>query len=355
MEFVENAWYVAGWSSEFDDELRRVTVLDRHVLMYRCSDGTVAALEDRCPHRHLPLSHGKRIGDDVQCGYHGMTFDCSGQCVRIPGQDNVPRAAYVERFPVCEQHDIVWIWMGNPDLAVSTPVFDLPEFSDPSWHAHQGEALHLKSHYINVAENLVDPAHVSFVHPTTLGNAASENVPVHVSTGGDPIVAWRWIRDAEPIGFFKNVGGFSANVDRWHYYYLHLPCTAVIDFGSADAALSLAEDERDKGVRILALHFITPVSEQYSIDRWMHLRNTALDDDEVSASMDAMFKVAFAEDKAILEAIQEEENRPSRRRPIRLAIDKGSTVYRKRIRDLVEAERIESMGEPVAPSYVHHD
>ena len=111
----------------------------------------------------------------------------------------------------------------------------MPEFQDDGWHAHQGEALHLNSNYLNVAENLVDPAHVSFVHPTTL-------------------------------------------------------------------------------------------------------RNTAVGDEAASQQMDAMFKVAFAEDKAILEAIQEEENRPQNRDPVRLLIDKGSTVYRKRIQDLIEAE-----------------
>jgi len=193
------------------------------------------------------------------------------------------------------------------------------------------------------------------VHPTTLGNAASENVPVHVSTSGDVILAWRWIRDNEPIGFFKEFGGFSGNVDRWHYYHLHMPCTAVIDFGSADASRQLPEDERDKGVRIFALHFITPVGPDYSIDRWMHLRNTAVGDEAASAKMDAMFKVAFAEDKEILEAIQAEEKRPQKRRPIRIAIDKGPNVYRKRIRDLIEAERTQDLGEPVDPSFVHHD
>ena len=355
MDYVKNAWYVAGWASEFGDDLRAVTILEENLVMFRNSKGVVVALEDRCPHRLLPLSKGKRIGDDIQCGYHGMTFNCEGKCVRVPGQDNLPPSAYVEAFPVHERHDIVWVWMGDPDEANVDDIFDMAEFTDPAWHAHQGEALHLKSHYLNVAENLVDPAHVSFVHPTTLGNAASENVPVHVSTKGNPITAWRWIRDAEPIGFFKKFGGFSGNVDRWHYYYLHLPCTAVIDFGSTDAAARLPEDERDKGVRIFALHFITPVNAGYSIDRWMHLRNTAVGDEAASAQMDAMFKTAFAEDKEVLEAIQREEERPQKRRPIRIAIDKAPNVYRKRIRELVEAERVEDLGVPVAPTYVHHD
>jgi vanillate O-demethylase monooxygenase subunit len=105
------------------------------------------------------------------------------------------------------------------------------------------------------------------------------------------------------VGFFKNFGGFAGNVDRWHYYHLHLPSTAVIDFGSADAALDLAEDDRDQGVRIFALHFVTPVTEDLTVDHWMHLRNTAVGDEAASEQMDAMFRVAFAEDKAILEAV----------------------------------------------------
>ena len=43
-QFVRNAWYVAAWSTEIDEELRRFTLLDDHVVMFRKSDGTVAAL-----------------------------------------------------------------------------------------------------------------------------------------------------------------------------------------------------------------------------------------------------------------------------------------------------------------------
>lgn len=355
MSFIRNAWYVAGWSRDFGEELRALTIVDQRLVMFRTSSGDVVALEDRCPHRLLPLSKGKRIGDTIQCGYHGMTFDGAGKCVRVPGQDNLPASAYVEAYRVEERHGIVWIWMGDPAQADPDDIFDMPEFSDPNWYAHHGDALHINAHYLNVAENLVDPAHVSFVHPTTLGSAASENVPVHVSTAGDVITAWRWIRDAPPIGFFQKFGGFEGHVDRWHYYHLHLPSTAVIDFGSVDAALNLPEEDRDQGVRIFALHFVTPVDENHTIDHWMHLRNRAQGDDEASSQMDAMFRVAFAEDVAVLEAVHAEEQRPQKRKPIRIAIDKGPNVYRKRIRDLIEAEATDYLGDPERPTFVQHD
>jgi vanillate O-demethylase monooxygenase subunit len=339
MDYVRNAWYVAGWASEFGDDLCRVTILEENLVMYRTSAGTVVAMEDRCPHRFLPLSRGKRIGDDIQCGYHGMTFDCRGECVRVPGQDGIPAQAYVETFAVHEKHQIVWVWMGDREKADIDAVFDMPEFDDPTWHAHQGGQLHLKSNYLNVAENLVDPAHVSFVHPTTLGSAAGEEVPVQISIKGEPIVAWRWIRNAPAVGFFQEYGGFSGNVDRWHYYYLYMPCTAVIDFGSAATEDKLDEQARDQGVRIFAFHFMTPVNAHYTIDRWMHLRNRAIDDEAVSRKMDDMFTVAFAEDKIILEAVQEEENRPAKRPAVRIGIDKGPNAYRKRIDRLIAHER----------------
>lgn len=355
MSFVRNAWYVAGWSAEFQGGLSPIEITAQRMVFFRNAAGKLKALEDRCPHRLLPLSKGKLVGETVQCGYHGMTFNGEGACVRVPGQDNTPASAQVRTFPVVERHGVVWVWMGSADLADEADIFDIPEFTSPDWHPHHGGHLHIKAHYLNVAENLVDPAHVSFVHPTTLGNAASEDVPVHVSTSGTAIRAWRWIRDSEPIGFFQKFGGFDGNVDRWHYYDLHLPSTAVIDFGSIDTKANCPEDERNKGVRIFAIHFVTPVDENNTVDHWMHLRNTALGDDAASDQMDTMFQVAFNEDKVILEAIHEEEQRPQSRRPIRIAIDKGPNVYRKRIRDLMEAESIEDLGEPVAPVYVDHD
>ena len=83
MEFVRNAWYVAGWSSEFYNGLISVSILDEKIVMFRNSKGKVIALKDCCPHRFLPLSMGKLIGDDIQCGYHGITYNCDGDCPNL--------------------------------------------------------------------------------------------------------------------------------------------------------------------------------------------------------------------------------------------------------------------------------
>jgi len=338
MAFVRNAWYVAGWSYEFGNNLSAIKILDENIVFYRTSKGQVIAMKDSCPHRFLPLSMGKLIGDDIQCGYHGITYNCEGQCVRIPGQKKIQKTLNVQTYPVHEQHDIVWIWMGENSLAETSEIFDMPQFSQSEWEINHGEALHLNSNYLNVAENLVDPAHVSFVHPTTLGSSDSEDVPVEFKTEGDLIIAWRWIRNSPPIGFFKEFPGYKTNVDRWHYYYLHLPSIAVIDFGSIDSKEQIEENQRHLGTQLFALHFLTPVSSNQTIDRWMHLRNVAVGDENASEKINSMFKVAFAEDKKILEAIQDQTDHQQIQSPIHIAIDKGSIAYRRRIEELIKSE-----------------
>lgn len=338
MNFVRNAWYVAGWASEFDRQLRQVRILSEDLVMFRSSTGGVTALQDRCPHKSLPLSQGRLIDDEIECGYHGSVFGLDGKCTRIPGQPRVPPTDCVRAYPVHERHDVVWIWMGDPEGANIDNVFDLPQMGDLAWDNHQGDALYLKSNYLNVAENLIDPAHVTFVHPTTLGSTDHADIPVQCHVTGDPIYTWRWIRDAPPNPFFQKYGNFNENVDRWQYLYLYLPSTAVIDFGSADAIRGSGEDRRHEGIRMFALHFLTPVTANETIDRWMHIRNTHVGDDAVAHTVDTMFRTAFAEDKIVLEAIQREEEKPEAVSTLQLAIDRGPIAYRARIKQLAESK-----------------
>lgn len=68
-------------------------------MLYRRSDGQVAALEDACWHRLVPLSLGKLKGDDVQCGYHGIEFNSEGRCTFMPAQKTINPSACVRAFP----------------------------------------------------------------------------------------------------------------------------------------------------------------------------------------------------------------------------------------------------------------
>jgi len=341
--FVRNAWYPAAWSRDLGRSLAARTVLGEPVVLFRREDGTVAALRDVCPHRHLPLSMGRLKADAIECGYHGLTFDCTGACVRVPGQETIPASAKVAAFPIVERLGLAWIWMGDPAKADPAMVIDVPEYHDPAWTVGEGDALEIGCHYLHLCDNLCDPSHVSFVHTSTLGNAQSEDVPVTTEAHDERIVVSRWIMDAPPIPVFARLGVFEGMVDRWHYYHLHAPSTAIIDFGTAEAgAIDPETGDRSRGYQVFACHFMTPVDETTVVDHWLHIRNFNTGDAAMTEGMSDQLRLAFDEDKAILEAIQRVEGRGDHaaggRRPVRLAIDAAAQRFHRIIDRRIAAE-----------------
>jgi phenylpropionate dioxygenase-like ring-hydroxylating dioxygenase large terminal subunit len=330
-----NAWYPLTWSRNVTRKLASYRVLGTDLVVYRTEAGDAVCLDDVCPHRLAPLSMGKLKGDAVECGYHGMTFGIDGRCIRIPGQKVIPANAKVPCYPLHEKMGLLWIWPGDPDIADPSLIYHLPQYNAPGWHAAHGDALRIDTNYLNLADNLCDPAHVSFVHLSTLGNSASEEIPVEHRFEERGVLVWRWIKDAAPIPLFAKYGNFRGNVDRWHYYDYAAPCSAVIDFGSADAGALADPDDRDKGLRIFACHFITPVDDHVCIDHWLHVRNFALDDADVDQRLHADFRIAFNEDKEILERIETvERSRPDVKR-IRLGIDAAPQRMRRIVERMV--------------------
>jgi vanillate O-demethylase monooxygenase subunit len=334
-----NVWYPLTWSRNVTRALSRHRVLGVDLVVYRSEAGAPVALEDACPHRMAPLSIGKLKGDAIQCGYHGMTFGPDGRCVRIPGQTQIPPNARVPSYPVRDKMGLVWIWPGDPELADPSLIFDLPQYHEPNWRAAEGDALRIGTNYLNLADNLCDPAHVSFVHLSTLGNAASEEIPVEYTFDDRSVLVWRWIRNAPPIPLFAKYGNFRGHVDRWHYYHYAAPCIAVIDFGSADAGAIVDPADRDAGMRIFACHFITPVDDHVCIDHWLHVRNFELQDAELDYRLHQDFRVAFNEDKDILERIEKVAQARPNAKSVRIAIDAAPQRMRRIVEQIAASER----------------
>jgi len=336
-EYVLNTWYPIAWSRDITNSLTTRRIVERDLVLYRNSTGKVVAQIDMCPHRMLPLSKGRIKGDAIECGYHGLQFDCSGACIRVPGQRTVPPTAKVETFPTHENMGLVWIWMGDPAKADTALVYDLPQYHDSSWSAVEGDALEIGCFYLNLVDNLCDPAHVNFVHLTTLGSPAGEEVPVALEPTKTGQVTWRWINDSPAIPLFQKFGNFKGNVDRWHYYHYHAPSIAVIDFGSAPTGTGAPEGNREDCIQIYACHFMTPVDENTTIDHWLHVKNFHTDA-ATNAALSAEFRSAFSEDKVILEAIHATERKNPDFVPVRLAIDASPIRMRKIVQQMIAAE-----------------
>ena len=167
--YLRNTWYVAAWDSEIDRTPRQIKVLGEKIVVFRTEAGDPVALIDACPHRKLPLSRGRIKGDHIECGYHGLTFDCSGSCVRIPGQEHIPAATNIHSYPVESRYGLVWIWMGDPALADTDTIFKIEQFGNPDWGINKGAAMAFPCNYLYVTDNLLDPSHVAWVHQLVQG------------------------------------------------------------------------------------------------------------------------------------------------------------------------------------------
>lgn len=168
--FLHNSWYVAAWAHELGDRPLARTILGEPIVLFRTASGAVGALRDRCPHRHLPLSMGKIVGEDIECGYHGMQFGVGGRCRAIPSQSLVPPSARVRAYPLREKYGWVWIWMGEADAADEALIPDFSKLTDPAFAA-VGKTNHVRASYRLLIDNLLDLSHVGFVHTSTIGNA----------------------------------------------------------------------------------------------------------------------------------------------------------------------------------------
>ncbi len=342
MAFVRNAWYVAAWDRELElDALLPRTVLGENMILFRDVDGVLGALLDRCPHRSLPLSKGRLKQGVVECGYHGLTFDRTGRCVRAPTQGRVPENARVRSFPVAERMGMIWVWMGDPALADPAAIFDLPQYHDPQWGVAHGDALHIGCGYLILSDNLCDPTHVNYVHPTTLGDPEIPDAPLTYERHDWGVATTRWTLDSKPIGLLKAVGDFTdeTRIDRWQFYNMHLPTTAIIDFGGAMAGTGAQDGGGTGRIQLFSCHFLTPVTDDHTVDYWLHVRNFAARDAAVGEGISKQFRIAFAEDKVVLEAIQIEEHKAhGTRGRVGLELDAPAGLFRRMIKNKIRDE-----------------
>lgn len=326
---VRNAWYVADWSEAFGQSLSPVRILGDAIVIYRKADGGAVALEDACPHRKLPLSRGRLKGDVIECGYHGLTFDCSGKCVRAPTQESmIPKGAEVRSYPVIDRWNLLWIWMGDPDRANADEIVNIENFDNPAWGKTAGGALEIACNYLYVMDNLLDPSHVAWVHQSSFAGAGTENEPLKMDRLEDGIVVWRWTYDRPPPPYYAGLLKFEGNCDRKQHYECRLPSIAInksiftpCGTGGPDKELP------DQAFVNISYNFMTPVDGDNTRYFWFQHRNTEPDNEEISRYMFDGAKMAFEEDRDVLTLVH--NGMTHRKTPnIDLRLDTGAVQFR---------------------------
>ncbi len=343
-EYLENAWYVAARSVDLSAELQSIRLLGDDLVFYRDSADAVVALEDACPHRKLPLSMGKLDGDIVQCGYHGLCFDQAGRCVRAPTQDKIPGNAWVRSYPVVEKYNLIWVWMGDPARASADDIVEVPDYGDPGWDLTDGGVLECRCHYLLLLDNLLDPSHVAWVHRTSFASDGTEDVSLVIEDTATGVLVSRWIYDIEPPPYYAKMLPFSGRVDRQQYYEAVFPSLAINKSTYARAGQGGDADKLPADAyRMRSYHFITPIDAHTTRYHWFQHYNTGVGDAAVRTFLNHGARMAFEEDRVVLEAVDAGMRAP-RRPSLDLQLDIGARKFRKKLAAMIRAEKDAAQG-----------
>lgn len=346
--FLRDYWYVAAWSDEVGRALLSRRILGEDIVLYRKADGGVVALADRCAHRHLPLSQGVLDGDILQCGYHGLAYDSSGTCVRIPGQD-APSNYCVKAYPVVERHQFIMVWMGDAAAPDYGRLISFERMLHPAW-ATTKVRLHIRANYLLVVDNLMDLSHVAYVHHSTIGNAAvAEEADVVFSRSGTTVRAARNMCGVPAARTYAEFGPHKGIFDRWQISEFYPPSYFFINNGSGrcgwepDGGGDRLMTQGEWGFQVF--HGITPESETTTHQFWGLAHENAAVPPEGRAEFYRQAHLVVMEDLAVYEAQQislDSDLQGASAENVRSAAvinaDRGLLHARKIIRDLKEAE-----------------
>ncbi len=338
--FIRNCWYVIAWDHEIEaDALFTRTVLGEPILLYRTADNTIVALEDRCCHRLAPLSKGRKEGDCVRCGYHGLKFDAQGRCIEIPGLDTVPPKAKVRTYPIAQKNHWVFVWMGDSAKADTALLPDTYSNDHPEHHYKPGY-MHYDTPYLLICDNLLDFSHLSYVHEKTLGGTAAI-AQAHATIEPVPrgIRVTRRVPNVPPPPYYHRIRDMApGNVDRWFVYDFVLPGTLLMHSGGRPTGD--ADGDMRRAVQLHSCQTLTPESETSTHYFFQQSPRSATPTDP--AVIEGIYQSlvgAFNEDRDMITAQHRSIALDPARPMLPLAMDAALTQFRRLVTLAVEAER----------------
>ena len=142
-------------------EAKPLRIMSEDFAIYRGDGGEVHIVDAHCPHRFALMHLGWVEGDAIRCVYHGWKFDCAGQCVEQPAEEEgFARKVKIRSVPAREYVGLVYAYFGEgePPAFPPYPVRETPGVLDV-WNVER-----LPCNYLQSYENSMDEVHVAFTH-----------------------------------------------------------------------------------------------------------------------------------------------------------------------------------------------
>jgi 5,5'-dehydrodivanillate O-demethylase len=138
-----------------------IRVMGEDFALYRGQSGAAQVIAYRCPHRGAQMHLGWVEGDDIRCVYHGWKFDCAGQCLEQPAEEEgFARKVRIAAYPTREHLGLVYAYLGD-GVPPPFPPYPMPE--EDGLIENQEPPL-VPCNYLQCFENSMDEVHVAFVH-----------------------------------------------------------------------------------------------------------------------------------------------------------------------------------------------
>ena len=342
--FVRNCWYVAAWTEELSADFLTCTIINEPIVIYRKSDNSLVALEDRCAHRMAPLSQGKRQGDDIRCMYHGLVFSPSGNCIEIPGQDKIPARLCVKSYPVVERHSWIWVWMGDPELADEDLIPPAHGGANNEWYLPHNH-LDYETNYMLICDNLTDFSHLGYVHTQSFGSDEQWAQKAPTITQLDRGIRMsRWLKSVAPIPPLGEAAKHQA-VDHWATYDFLVPgvlifYNALYPVGTAEKANNEAPTEA-LGTPLYthySIQAVTPKTDKSTRYLYCWGPSKSLGTEEEAEIMRTILLKAFLEDQVIIEAQHKVIQFDPTRTAVSILADKGVVMFQRTIERMIQEE-----------------
>jgi phenylpropionate dioxygenase-like ring-hydroxylating dioxygenase large terminal subunit len=313
-EILSRFWYPVAVEGDVKQAPMKGRLLDVELVIYR-TEGHITVARDRCPHRHTLLSAGRIVEDRLVCPMHGLSFNASGRCTRIPAlgrETSIPARYRLRTFRSEVRYGLVW-----------TCLDDTGSQAIPNLHAattagadHLAYAL-VRDWPVSAprqVENFFDLAHIPFVHARTMGTDPNAAVPTgHVSQTIEGLVV---------TGIARERRMFTGEIERVDMTY-----TIVLPF-IVELKSHMA---KDGSIRLHMYNITAPTSAYESRVFMMFITDRPSPSKESQPARDEGDAIIL-EDIAIMRELAQQKLPLDQKQEIHLPMDLVSLEYRKRLR-----------------------
>ncbi|MDR4306001.1 Rieske 2Fe-2S domain-containing protein [Chelatococcus sambhunathii] len=342
-------WYATEKLENLKDGPKPFTLLGEKLVLFIDGSGEPAALMDRCCHRTAKLSKGWCDKGLIVCGYHGWSYDRTGQLIDIPQfspEQVVPRLG-VKSYRCKPRYGYAWVCLDEPLADIP----EVPEDSDPSFRRIMQFHDDWETSAFRLMENSFDNAHFAFVHRSTFGQIDQpipEKYEIRETDYG--FEAETIVTIANPPQAHRVTGSKEPTTRRHMRNKWFMPFARRLDI------------EYPSGLRHIIINSATPVDDGRIKLAQILYRN----DDEASCSTEELIawdQVIVEEDRDILESTDPDATMDMARKvESHMPSDRPGMIMRKRLLKLLRdhgedeiSEAVPAVSWPFVPTIVRHE